>query len=514
MSIYKSPNKIFLIFLAVFLGLFGLAESSEAANRYVRQGASGNGSDWANAYGSLPSALTRGDTYYLATGSYGAGHIFDDAVNGTLVITIKKATVADHGTSTGWSDSYGTGQAIFTGPIIFATSYYTIDGNGTHIVPSTNTLDYGIKVSLNTHLLHAGYVQITNSSNITIRYVHVYNAARDQEGILGSDDTIALRVSGVNRHHYKIQNSYFQNCTTDGMQFGNSKYVLIERSVVERLGRRRPYCGPGVRGNCPYAPYGQVLQFHWPGAGSDLPNYIVVRWNKFIHNEGQAILYGENFRQVRFYGNIIYNKYGQTGVCLPSVGDCTEGNRGFNNGIVAGAEAVAATPEFSYVSSYNNTHVNLRDSLTDAGAEFTQIRYHIASGYSVVAENYLYNNLYYNSNNSTSNRQTGHGYHASGGYGAPGGTNAQTGLSSSIFVDYTKDDYRVVAPTAAGLNLAAQSWWNESADTFFGTFDSRLDMYGNIRGADGTWDRGAYEYVSGVPADTTPPAVPTGLSIS
>ena len=33
----------------------------------------------------------------------------------TSVITIKKATVSDHGTPTGWSDTYGDGQAVFTG---------------------------------------------------------------------------------------------------------------------------------------------------------------------------------------------------------------------------------------------------------------------------------------------------------------------------------------------------------------------------------------------------------------
>jgi hypothetical protein len=39
-------------------------------------------SDWTNAYPSLPATLTRGDTYYIATGNYG-GYGFNTAQSGT-----------------------------------------------------------------------------------------------------------------------------------------------------------------------------------------------------------------------------------------------------------------------------------------------------------------------------------------------------------------------------------------------------------------------------------------------
>src|SRR5262245_59157235 len=85
-----------------------------ATTRYVRLGAGGanTGLDWTNPFTSLPSSLTRGFTYFLADGSY-PGYTFDDAASGTSVITLKKATVAEHGTNTGWSDAFGDGQAIF-----------------------------------------------------------------------------------------------------------------------------------------------------------------------------------------------------------------------------------------------------------------------------------------------------------------------------------------------------------------------------------------------------------------
>ena len=70
------------------------------------------GDDWANAYTSLPADLTRGHTYYIATGTYGS-YIFDDPKVSNQYITIKKATVTDHGTPVGWDNSYGDRQAVF-----------------------------------------------------------------------------------------------------------------------------------------------------------------------------------------------------------------------------------------------------------------------------------------------------------------------------------------------------------------------------------------------------------------
>src|SRR6478672_8702003 len=92
-----------LIGLMVICAALGAGLRAQTATHYVRQGASGTGTgdDWTNAYPNLPGTLTRGDTYYVADGSYG-NPVFDDPESGTLVITIKKATITDHGTDTGW----------------------------------------------------------------------------------------------------------------------------------------------------------------------------------------------------------------------------------------------------------------------------------------------------------------------------------------------------------------------------------------------------------------------------
>lgn len=115
-----------------FILIILLCVSTQAATYYVRDGATGSsGSTWESgeALDTIAAALAlvnRGDTVYVAEGAY-LSMSLSEAESGTTRITIKKATVADHGTSTGWLDSYGDGQAVF-GTLSVTRGYYTIDG--------------------------------------------------------------------------------------------------------------------------------------------------------------------------------------------------------------------------------------------------------------------------------------------------------------------------------------------------------------------------------------------------
>ena len=129
--------------------LFSFVSFVQAQSVYcVRAGGSGanNGSDWNNAFSSLPSSLQRGATYYIADGNYG-GYTFDDPTSGTTRITIKKAIQSDHGRDTGWQSSYGDGQAVFGGSIRFQTSYWTFDGQ-TGGGPNNWKTGFGFKINV------------------------------------------------------------------------------------------------------------------------------------------------------------------------------------------------------------------------------------------------------------------------------------------------------------------------------------------------------------------------------
>jgi len=97
------------------------------------------GADWNNAYAGIPATLTRGDTYYLADGSYPV-YTFNTAVSGTTTAEIRKAQTYDHCTDTGWNaGTMGSAQAVFrhASPPSFevSASYFTLNGNGQQTSP-------------------------------------------------------------------------------------------------------------------------------------------------------------------------------------------------------------------------------------------------------------------------------------------------------------------------------------------------------------------------------------------
>jgi hypothetical protein len=118
--------------LSGILGLIALLvmlTSAEAAIYHVTETGSGNmdGSDWNNAFAGLPGMLERGSTYYLADGSY-PGYTLKTPENNSLWITIRKATETEHGVVTGWNTAMGDGIADFTGPIFLESGHFELDG--------------------------------------------------------------------------------------------------------------------------------------------------------------------------------------------------------------------------------------------------------------------------------------------------------------------------------------------------------------------------------------------------
>jgi hypothetical protein len=182
----KNLMVLTLLLTIIFLGAVG----AEAANHYVRAGASGsaNGNDWTNAYITLPSTLTRGDTYYIADGTY-AGRTFNTATNGTTLITIKKATVADHGTSTGWDNTFGDGQAVF-GQFTFSSPYWLIDGQ-VGGGPGSWKTGFGFKISWSspTPLIN---LPTATPSNVTIRHIELQGTSNSSGGGANAQDAVAL----------------------------------------------------------------------------------------------------------------------------------------------------------------------------------------------------------------------------------------------------------------------------------------------------------------------------------
>ncbi|OAI45941.1 hypothetical protein AYO43_07270 [Nitrospira sp. SCGC AG-212-E16] len=447
-------KKLWFLTLLLTIPFLG-ALSAEAANHFVRAGASGsaNGSDWANAYTTLPSTLTRGDTYYVADGAYGSV-TFNSAASSTTLITIKKATVADHGTSTGWDDTFGDGQAVF-GQFTFSSPYWLIDGQ-VGGGPGNWKTGFGFKISWSspTPLIN---LPTQTPSNVTIRHIELQGTSNSSGGGGNAQDGVALWGADA----FTI--SYF---------------------YTHAIGRCPFFISPG---NGFLAEYGYVADYvSTPAAHSETASIwsfgqafpaatTTFRYNIFGYVQGTGGLMWDNSSnhnaRLDVYGNVFWND--------PTLS-------GYNNGAngVIGGWTGSNGEDFFNVHVYNNTFVNVPGSQVLS-------TFPIRNG-----NNEARNNLFYTVNDPGGNsdwQTVTHNHFIST---SSIGTSTSTG-SGNPFVDMNGLNFKTTTATPAGVSLPAPY---------------NTDMFGNVRGATGVWNRGAYELASGS-VDTTAPTAPVNLRI-
>jgi hypothetical protein len=459
----------FLIFpLGVPILVLFAYEPGWAANHYVRAAAAGSadGSDWTNActdfIGSCAvSSLVRGDTYYVATGSY-AARTFNTAVSGTLVLTIKGATAADHGTATGWNNAYGVdvAQAHWAYQLVIDSSYWVFDGT-TPITPlSNNSLAYGFIVDKPSPCSTAvnGQLRVdlgsASLSHVTIKHTALIAC--------GSDFDIRQKVLTVGcgectDSDITISTVYIQNGVN------NLQFSSVTDSLVEYVYSNRNWSSSANHGA------GFVIQ---------RTSGITVRNSIWASARGTAafdVLNGNNHDMDGWaiYGNLFIDK--------------SDGS----NGVIAIGDSTTA---IANTVIYNNTVVNCSPTTFFRQCEAT-------SGCTLAAGNVVKNNLFYNSNGNILQDDGGvidHDYNSFlSGINPPTERHGQI-ASFQPFANYAGGDYRLSSSGATlltpGLRLAAPY---------------NTDPLGKTRGADGIWDSGAFEFVG----TNKPPSPPIGLKI-
>ena len=452
---------------AIIASLLVFALAAQGQTYYVNAAASGNGSgaDWGNAYTDLPASLQRGATYYVAAGNYGS-HFFNDAVSGTSLITIKKATVSDHGTTNGWLVAYAN-QAVFVAPLKFRTSYYIFNGQvrnesnwfaatnyGFSVVNATGDYSQSIKVGgLDANGAYdwggapgANYIQISYTAVIAQILPSSGAAVRSYQ--IDLESTTA--TTGFIASHCLVMN-------------GNNHFFLRSSN-----GSRVEYCG-ATGALCDANNHGEIVNLYY-----NTPNAVVC-YNIFKNNfspgygasgsnpfyAGTAVIALVTSTNCAIYGNLFWSNA------------CTDAVLGWNG------------PNNSYLT-YNTMFCNntIVDGWGSQGVNLPQPTSGTQTGGNIAE-----NNIWYNS--PVSFASCTHDYNATSASSAISGeSHSQAGLASSIFVNYAGGDFRLAVPTSPGLALPAPY---------------NTDMKGNVRGSDGTWDRGAYEY--GGVADTTPPVI-------
>ena len=448
--------------------------SCMAANRYVRVGATGTGSgnDWTNAYATLPSTLTRGGHLLHSRRNYG-GYTFDDAPSGTSAITIKKATVADHGTSTGWSDTFGDGTAIFTGVLRFLTDDWVLDGQGRDTDWKSG---YGFQIDTPTgDAVEIGRPFSIQVDNITIKYVDLIGSGSDPS--IGSPDPmndrqvrIACGTTCTGSSNIYIGYSYIH-------ESGN---VFLHAFSTDRLTIEYTWF---ARNNSTSAVHGEGIVV------TEGVNQFTYRYNVMEDVEGTAYIAtptgdhpgcnGAINSNWYFYGNVFMKpqspRRDSTGGGLLYIFDHRhQGDFVFSQNTIIGLDrgsvrfdSSASSPACSQsMTAQNNLFYNIQED----GIDLRNVTSPTVS-----------HNAYFNSPNSISGANT---YTASG----------------NPLMNWVGGNFNLAPSVASAMTAGA------STSTPY-----NIDPTGLTRGADGKLDRGAYEFSSG--ALPVPPAPPTNLTL-
>jgi hypothetical protein len=417
----------------------GSVEEASAQTYYIRPPGgnygSENGSSWTNAYDGWPSttAFDRGAVYYVADGTY-PGYTFKKPASGAETITIKKATVADHGTDSGWTASMGDGEAFITSNLSFTTPYWVFDGQVRN--PDWKS-GYGFRIDATA----AKGVTFADGANfVTLRHTEIFGRGQDGAGSPSND----LIYMNAEAHSFKIQKCYLHD---------SGRTLMLMRRGDD-----------GIVEDCYMCRNESTAAQHAAGISSDINTHRwTIRNNIWEDVDGTGIIAfsGDDWK---IYGNLCF----ETGD--PDYG--THGNGAFCSW---GGYTV------NNAKLYNNTFVNITGH---AGFYFDP---------NYCTGNLAINNLWYSCETVNWNG-IAHDYNA---YYASGTPSEPHGQYSSLnpFVSVTNHDYRLAVSTTPG-------------DSSIGS-EYNTDLFGNIRGGDGSWDRGAVEHVLDQPLPTYTPAPPT-----
>ncbi|HTO02777.1 MAG TPA: hypothetical protein VL069_03700 [Opitutus sp.] len=421
-----------------------LCLTASAADRAVRPASdvsyNGDGTSWAaatsnggpGAYRGLPAggSLIRGDTYYIAGGSY-PGWTLNTPASSTTPITIKKATVASHGPSTGWSNSMGDTQATFSGMIQFTTRYWVFDGavgGGPNPVGGSSSwkTGHGFKV---TEKNSVPVIWVNGGGNVDISHVELQGAGRNGAG---------------------------GNIGNDGLQiYGGSGPVTLSHAYMHSMGRCMFYHGGGSSSTMTAS---HLYTGQHESVGAEHSEWAIlrssalftVRWSIITHTEGTGgVIAGDNGQTTaEIYGNVFF-----------ADGTSTWGTE--NNGLIAAFSTGSAAVNWKV---YNNTFINIPSGLSIYGI----------SGQSP-SGNQARNNYYYLSTSHSPGSGWTQSYEHFQNSGSATGSSSTTG-SGIPFANFANYDFRLNANTTAGTSLASPY---------------NVDMFGKPRTS---WTRGAIEF--------------------
>ena len=496
-----------------------LSAWSWGADHYVWASAagSGTGANCTNAYTGFgtgagqinPASMTRGDTYWVGAGSYG-NVAFTTSASGSSVITIEAMTAANHGSASDCGSAYASAssQATFIGSSdsSFSTNYWTMNGQAVAgcTYPSNDPSCYNIRIQ-NTADCNNGAINFptVGSSNYTLDYLDVKGTGTGVSCPTGNGDLGFYAPNGHVNNLY-VGHSYVHETGNTQFQFNYYDGAVSNNHTYEY--------------NWVYFNHASKNGTHDEAYSCYCSNLIVrysvfqdITWTGIITDAGSASPAMSNWE---VYGNLFFwdSAY--------ATNNCTPGT-GLNGGLAQlqdGIVAFLGETMSGHIYFYNNTMAGIWNGCMDDSGQGASTLAISGSGSSGTVTVVQENNLW-----------VGSGY-ATGDYteycAANGSATCthdydafyQNGITAGDFTSYSEaHGYTVSGSTNPFVNIGASTiagFEPSSPDPFASHAGTSLsspyntDMLGVIRGANGTWDRGALQ-ISG---SSTTPTPPTGLT--
>lgn len=425
------------------------------ANFYVRKGASGsnNGTSWTNAWNEMSqinfSSVSCGDTIWLAGGTYTTQLTINKNCTSSAPLTINRVLSTDSAptAAAGWNSSFDSQVVILNGSIDFPTaSYVTLNGR----IGSVASNNFGISVQC-TGTSGCGAVsgaEYGNLNNISLYYIEMYGPTCVTAGNCGaSANEDGLNIApGSNKVNNLLVDHNWIHRWSESIRTCNWSNATIQYTDVD------------TEAQTPNEHEDVIFSY-------DVVNFT-FRYNRIHTSPNDGIFFDGNETNSQFYGNIYYH---------------------------SGASLFVFEAGYTHnVYMYNNVFEN----------DGTYGDYQPAWLYFIgTMTGEIANNVWYNVDQSGSCPICNHNAYS---LGAPSGESGSFSFSpGGQFVNLSPN-----TPAAADFHLTS---------TGAGAFANKgkalsapfnVDPDGNIRGADGGWDIGAYEYKGSSGA----PGAPTGLT--
>jgi hypothetical protein len=430
-------NRVLLLGILAF-GFVFFAERAFSANWYVAPGGAGSktGANWNNAWdasGVSWSSVSAGDTIWLAGGSYTTTLAVGKSGVAGNPIQIKRVLSTDSvPTSAAGWSAAYDSQVIFPSAVTFSS--------GPNYVTLDGRIEYGIKVTFGNGgvgiLLLPGNSAVS-SSGIVIQYVELIGP-----GLTTAEaDAFSAWPKGM------VSNLLISHCW-----FHNTDTLIKRQSWMNCVVQYSRLSDTTYQSGGPHPD----IVYSYPCTNT------IFRYNTVSNSVGDGVFYSYGYSTGEYwYGNEFIN-WSQYIFSLRMTSDTGGGSYGA-----------------FYI--FNNTFSDYSGGAYD-GAFFIGTN---ASSSSLI-ENNIFDTVA-GSDQTSSGGFPGatldYNYYVSG-MTKDGGSHSLTGARP--FINYSGGNLQLVAgsgPINKGVALATDGYIN-------------MDMLGNIRGADGAWDIGAFEYSS------------------